>query len=276
MEAFVAAAQRHLAAYKLKHLEIRENGTWGRPPRQYSHILPYRFRKANIILTASADFWRLQGERKWLLHRYFHHLSSSQALAFNLFLPLVARWSGAEVLLRALGIPEGPHIETDFEVILNSQEGTNIDVLITVGPRMRYIIEVKFTESAFGSTKADKRHIDKLRNVYVPLLQGRVSDQCLEPARFFREYQLLRSLSLIRPDTEDALILLLPRRHARIWRYASRWSSDLTLGPMGRSVRVVALENVLSCLSTAQAALPAPLQHYVEELVCKYSVPPAG
>src|SRR5256885_12860196 len=82
--AYIARLQRHLTNYKSSVLLIQDSGVWGRPPRPYPHILPAERRELNIITPFREAFWRAQRQRGWKLHKYFNHLTSSQALAFNL------------------------------------------------------------------------------------------------------------------------------------------------------------------------------------------------
>ena len=81
---YIARLQEHLTTYKSSVLLVQESGFWGKPPRAYPHILPAERRELNIVTSIREAFWRAQHQRGWKRHKYFHHLSSSQALAFNL------------------------------------------------------------------------------------------------------------------------------------------------------------------------------------------------
>ena len=74
---FLRSLRRHLEAYKANVLGIREPGLWGKPSREYAHILPKALFELNILPTIRDRFWHEQGRVGWKLHRYFHHLSSS-------------------------------------------------------------------------------------------------------------------------------------------------------------------------------------------------------
>ena len=141
-------------------------------------------------------FWRAQRRRGWKLHKYFHHLSSSQALAFNLLFLLYPEVPSRMVATRRiLGLPEDVTCRLDFEAVLDAAEGTNIDALICTADGTRTIVEIKLTERAFGAAPADERHLAKLVDIYGPRLAGRVASSCLEPSAFFRDYQLYRNLA---------------------------------------------------------------------------------
>jgi hypothetical protein len=174
----IARLQQHLTTYKNRVLLLQESGPWGRPPRLYPHILPTERRELNIVTPLRELFWRAQSQRGWRLHRYFHHLSSSQALAFNLLFLLYPEVPSRMVFTRRLlGLPEGERCHLDFEVVLNAGEGTNIDALICAPEGTRTIVEIKLTERSFGAARADERHLAKLADIYRPLLAGRVAGQ---------------------------------------------------------------------------------------------------
>lgn len=250
---YIARLQRHLTNYKSSVLLIQESGVWGKPPHPYPHILPAERRELNIVAPFREAFWRAQRQRGWKLHKYFHHLSSSQALAFNvLFLLYPEVPSRMVATRRILGLPQDVPCHLDFETVLDAREGTNIDALITAGGT-RTILEVKLTERAFGAAQADERHLAKLANIYSPLLAGRVESSCLEPSAFFREYQLYRNLSQVRRDTADRVLLLLPRARTQLWQHAASWCESTTLGSLRGCIQVVALEDVVVALAADSA-----------------------
>lgn len=82
----------HLADYKRERLGVQKNGVWiGRyGPVEKAHILPKEKYKLNLLDDVREAFFDSeQGEVP--LHRYFHHLNSSQAMCINLFF----RWCNA-------------------------------------------------------------------------------------------------------------------------------------------------------------------------------------
>lgn len=246
---YIARLQRHLADYKSRVLRVQEHGYWGNPPRPYPHILPAERRELNIVAAFREAFWRAQRQHGWKLHKYFHHLSSSQALAFNVFFLLYPDVPLAMVATRQiLGLPEDAICRLDFEAVLDMAEGTNIDALLSTSEGTRNIIEVKLTERAFGGAIADERHLAKLDEIYTPILAGRVDSSCLEPAAFFRDYQLYRNLAQIRRDSADRVVLLIPRARRQLWQHASQWCDSPTLGALRGCIRVVAIEDLITAL----------------------------
>jgi hypothetical protein len=272
MPDFVTLAKTHLAAYKTSILGIAEHGLSSRNNQPYPHIIPAQHRDKNLLPAVYSAFEAFRATTNCKLHRDFHHLTSSQALAFNLFLPVVASWSGISgQYARLLGLRPRTIRSLTLEAIPDLAEGTNFDALAHLDEGSRAYIEVKFTESGFGQGRNDEAHQAKLREIYLPRLAGRVEESCLEPTHFFRHYQLYRNLSAIRPETSDVLVLLLPRSHAGVWEHAMIWSTNPRLRDLRAAIRLIALEDVLDGL--AASAVPAStLDGHVRHLHLKYRI----
>ena len=275
---YVERLKGHLAAYRLNELHVRDTGSWGSPPRAYGHILPPGVKEKNIVAAHRERFWKVQAGQHWTLHQYFHHLSSSQALAFNLFFagyPQLPKTFAA--FRRVLQLDLATPYAVNFEVVLddaennNDGENTNIDVLLTDADGRRTIIEIKLTEGSFGRAKNDQRHLKKLRKVYYPRLTGRVTDECLEPKTFFKDYQLFRNVAQIRRGSSDRVVFLIPRKRARLWQHATEWSLSPRLGVLRQQVAVIAIEDVIEALreDSSSPEMPAGLATQVS---LKYSL----
>jgi hypothetical protein len=127
MKAYKAALLRHLGTYARKRLGVFEQGTW--QGRAYAHILPYRLRFLNFLESTRSELQDyLVTHPSITLHKYFHHLNSSQAFALNLFFPYFSKGGhSARALSRSLGIDA--HVSNwEFEDIPDQSEGTNVDV----------------------------------------------------------------------------------------------------------------------------------------------------
>lgn len=251
---YVQRLRRHLSEYRKTVLRVSA-GTWGKVPRDYYHILPSHEYQLNIVEPIRERFWGTHAKKAWGRHKYFHHLSSSQALAFNLFFPVFPELPKEFGSTRSiLGVGQEGSAELDFEVVLLNAvgvevDGTNIDVLITERDGRRTIIEIKLTEGSFGRARPDPVHLEKLRDTYRPLLEGSLGDECLEPSAFFREYQLFRQLAQIRPGSDDQVVLLLPRSRPQLWRFANEWCGRAELGSFRNRISAVALEDVAAAMS---------------------------
>lgn len=267
---YIALLKAHLAAYRVGVLQVEEFGHWRKHPTPYEHILPMRYRERNIVASIRDRFWAAQAERKWGLHQYFHHLSSSQALAFNLFFAAYPKLPPTFInFRRVLGLSaEGPQ-SVDFEVVLDQEEGTNIDVLLTAATGVRTIVKVKLTERSFGRARADQRHLDKLKDVYRPRLMGRIADECLESKSFFSSYQLFRNVAQIRPGFPDRVVFLIPRARTALWAHSIAWCESPQLGALRNQVAVVAMEDIIEALvqDSNSPDMPAGL---AGEIVAKY------
>src|ERR1700744_5267215 len=91
-QAYEQVLKRHLDAYRLGRLGgvkagdlINSSGT----KRPYGHILPKDLQWLNILEPFRHEIMAYQAARSLNLNNYFHHLDSSQAFAFNLFIPFV-------------------------------------------------------------------------------------------------------------------------------------------------------------------------------------------
>lgn len=88
---FRELACEHLARYKVEAMRVTENGLFRYEGRDLSmpHILPKCHHQMNILERYRKRFWS-SDYANINLHRFFHHLNSSQALCINLFYPLIA------------------------------------------------------------------------------------------------------------------------------------------------------------------------------------------
>jgi hypothetical protein len=268
---YAVRLRRHLAEYKQSRLGIRQDGLWVKNRKPYSHILPRKLRRLNILETVRAEFWNYRREERLKLHRDFHHLTSSQALGFNLFFPFFGlRPQRPEFILRALGAPEGSIEGWAFEKVLDPAEGTNFDFHITlVGGRHIYF-EVKLCERGFGKVKANERHLKKLDEIYRERLLGKVGPDSLAEKTFFRNYQLLRNISYLSPDLEHQLVIICPQANEALREGLSFLEGALTAKMRG-GVRVVYLEPLLTELRVQSRSEPR-LGAHAELLEEKYAL----
>lgn len=211
------ALERHLADYKEQRLGVREKGTFIHRgvERQYRHILPRSLQWLNIPEPFRMEVQAFVVEHRHIkLHKYFHHLNSSQALALAVFVPYLTQAPGA--LMRAMMCLPAPQ-EWDLECVPDSSEGTNVDVWWRSAGAETYC-EVKLSEREFGPAPDDARHRRKLESIYGPVLRRQVDDALLEPKAFFANYQILRNLWLAaRPGQErDRVVFLFPKANTGV------------------------------------------------------------
>lgn len=218
--AYQARLLTHLAAYKRDTLGVPEPGTFryrnGDVLRD--HILPTTQKWLNILEPRRRlvrDY--LDAHPRVKLHHYFHHLTSSQAFAFNLFIPYFEGGSApARALLSSLG-QDSPLVSWQAESVPDKKENTNLDAEWRTADGQRTICEVKLSERDFGKATDDQAHRRKLQDLYEPRLRGHVAPELLAPSTFFEVYQILRNVWHLVQDERTRLVFLLPRGNAALW-----------------------------------------------------------
>jgi hypothetical protein len=264
---------KHLVRYKQSHPELRSlaRGTFTHRgiKREYDHTLPPSEQWSNLIEPARGQAQQYLAKHPSVaLHTYFHHLNSSQAFTFNLFLPFFCDGSnGPSALFRALG-QSGEVISWEFESVPVPGEDTNIDVLWDSSIGGRTYCEVKLSEVDFGAAVNDDAHRDKLKEIYSKSLVGQVDAALLEPKTFFAHYQLLRNLWHIATSEDSRLIFLLPRANKTIWNDATLFRLRVAEPLRGR-VTVIAIEDVILSLCE-DVGCPDSLSQYAQLLRIKY------
>lgn len=268
--------REHLARYKRDVLGVEEDGTWRHRGKgiPYPHILPAGKTQLNVLEGFRDEFWayfekqRREEPRPAKLHRDFSHLNSSQALAFNLFFPLLgSAHAEPAALLDALGCPPEPIARWRFEEVLNPREGTNFDVAITLASGRRVLVEVKLTESEFGTCADDNEHQRKLVDIYMDRLAIKVAPDALRAAAFFARYQILRNISYAGEGT--IVIFLVPRGNEALADGAA-FIADALLSPYREAVRVVYLEDLVARLITTLEG--SPLAKDLAAIAAKYAL----
>jgi Restriction Endonuclease associating with ARP len=263
----------HLVRYKKAQLgpaaQIPGTFSYRGKDLPYEHILPRSERWANLIEPARTQAQAyLAGHPTVTLHKYFHHLNSSQAFAFNLFFPYFSGGpDSSAALLRALG-QSGIVVDWEPECVPDPAEGTNVDVVWKSSAGVRTYCEVKLSETDFGTAPADKAHEDKLLAVYASPLTGCIEPTLLQPAAFFDHYQLLRNLWQIADKDAATLIFPLPRANETVWNSAVTFRERVT-EPLRSRVFVIAIEDVLSVLAE-DTSCPDSLREYAVLLRAKY------
>jgi hypothetical protein len=254
-ETYQKRLERHLAEYKRHRLGVSQKGqfTYKGVAREYGHILPRELKWLNVpepFRREIVDYVARHGSIQ--PHKYFHHLNSSQALAFALLYPYVT--NAPRVLARGLGMKKVVAVDPMFELVPDSEEGTNVDVSWTCASSHVYC-EVKLSEREFGAAKADARHRQKLSTIYEPVLRDQIEDALLEEAAFFKHYQILRNLWLVarRGHERDQVVFLMPQANTVLTEQLSTVLSQVGR-PLRARVQVVYLESLLARLAQEKAA----------------------
>lgn len=260
---------RHLMYYKRHRLGVLANGEFTHKgvSRAYGHVLPRDLKWLNVPEPFRREIRDYLERRECVQpHQYFHHLNSSQALAFALFYPYLTHCP--RVLARAVGMKEVTTIDPMFELVPHRDEGTNVDVAWRCGGGTVYC-EVKLSEREFGAAKADTRHRQKLETIYRPVLRGQVDDVLLEESAFFKHYQILRNLWLAARERHDRdqVVFLLPRANALLAEQLASVLDQVDRSLCAR-VHVVYIEQMLARLAKDGSA--CGLAWYARMLQEKY------
>ena len=182
-------------------------------------------------------------------------------MCFNLFYPFLLNKERLAALVRILtGGPDDEVEMAGFEHVEDAAEGTNFDFFIRFKSGRRIFFECKFTEEEFGQAKDDDRHRLKLKNIYRPMLQKKVIREALEPALFFKNYQLLRNISHINPENGDQLFIIFPRGNSGIispLENKVKVIGGLLLEEMKQSLNVLNLETLVEKINKS-AISPDP------------------
>ncbi|MCB1204416.1 MAG: hypothetical protein KDN18_09165 [Verrucomicrobiae bacterium] len=213
-----------LGIYREQVLKLPDSGVWRNRP--YPHILSAAdLAKGLNLLEGIRPAFEAYAESKHIrLHRDFGHLNSSQALAFNLFFPLLPRsesnlpWAAPQRIAETLGFPTLTHAA--FERIINQEERTNLDWWGEMEDGGQIFCEVKFTESGFGMASSKATNYGTRRDeIYRPMLEGVIKPGLLDDLLWFRaHYQILRNLAHLavgpHPDRNRVLFVLPARSPA--------------------------------------------------------------
>lgn len=245
-------ACKHLATYREDVLKVQKPGIfrYRGEDLEKGHILPVAEREKNILEQYRARFWASDCS-KVKLHQYFHHLSSSQALCFNLFYPLLAE-NQLDLFFDYLNVPIGEGVrkatfekESDLE---KAERRTSFDFYTLYNSANKIFVEVKYTEDGFGAAENDTEHQEKFRKTYLPLLERSrfLAPICKEEAFFLSHYQILRNLVHI--TEESHVVLLFPSANEAVSKEAN-YARDHLLTEAGRErLRIILLEDFISFL----------------------------
>jgi hypothetical protein len=262
---------RHLAAYRRRRLGLPEEtkGTYARPggaPRAYGHILPRELKWLNIPESFRREVREhVRASPRIKLHKFFHHLNSSQAFALSTFFPYLTR----KRMFLAQALDVMPILRWDFEAIPDADENTHVDVWWTSPTGVMTYCEVKLSETAFGTAEDDPRHLRKLEQVYAPVLASHLDPELLEGKEFFKNYQILRNLWLAARSghERDKVLFLLPKANVRPVEQLDKILAKVRMPLKGR-VKVVFVEALLETLVSDRS--PTGLGWYAEMLREKY------
>src|ERR1700722_18377699 len=250
LSSYTRDLQRHLGQYKATRLGVTEAGAYlhkGKEVR-HAHILPKELRWLNILESYRTEIYNyVHAHKDVRLHRHFHHLNSSQALALNVFFPFFeGSGSASSGLLRTLGVP-GELKRWRCEYLPDPKEKTNVDIAWETADGDWTYCEVKLSEQEFGQAEGEPRHLRKLDKTYSPILRSHCSNELLDPTFFFKHYQILRNVWLAARKPGGRALFILPSRNKALWAPLARVLDGLD-SSLRKRIHVVKLEEILAGL----------------------------
>ena len=265
---FQEAVKQHLSSYKKDILNISENGVFPTNGKLYSHILPLKEGQSKKETHTLESPLQKQIQSKIgdiKLHRFYHHLNSSQAACFNLFYPLEIK-NELNVLAQYI-CPNSGQVKKkslSCEYVPDSEEGTNVDAYFETD-MFKFFIEFKYSENDFGSTKDRQSIQEKYHKIYKP----RLAKLFLEPIEynyFIKHYQIFRNLLLL--GEHRFVVFIMPSKNVKLFK---RLESVLTtirfISPeLVEQVKVIALEEILN-LPYKSPVLLEHLNKYKEKYI---------
>lgn len=252
----------HLTKYKENVLKIKECGIWEKNNKEYSHVLPKSEMKLNLIDEGYKDKLETtfcEVEKRNAIHEYFAHLNSSQALCFNLFVPIIAEkcFKFIDGNISNNAEAEFEHIEKNsFEKPDNEKEKTNFDFFIQ--DKTKYFFEVKYTEEKFADTKADERHIKKYEDFYSCRLKEIANE--LSQEDFFEEYQLWRNICHVK-EKDSVVFFVFPRLRTDLEKAVVK-AKEKCIEQWRENIKILYVDEIVEELKASDN--PKLQKHYTE------------
>jgi hypothetical protein len=237
------------------------------------HILPADAFDKNILASIRQEFWRdadlvtrrqtklILGPRyprdnsasRISLHPFFHHLTSSQAMCFNLFYPFIQFPELLPALLQALLGETEEVAAAEFEHVHCKEEGTNFDFYLRLKSDRHVFIECKFTEPEFGKAEDNERHRTKFREVYLGKLQlgQKLRQGSIAEDVFFTHYQLYRNIAFLNVERGDRLVLVYPEDRSDLDGHVREFMALLT-DEVQRAVDVKKIGSLVTAFERVQ------------------------
>jgi hypothetical protein len=260
--------EKQLSAYKAQRLGIKEHGRTV-SGMVYPYILPKPLRQLNVMESIRREFLAYRTEisgadEQALLSPDFHYLTSSQAMAFNLFFPFLVTSTGTQLLQSSLGLEQDRVVASSFEKILDAEEQLTFSFWMELESGKRVGFITLFAEETFGSIlKPNPGDVNRFRDVYSKQLQGKVPDMCLRQEVFFDHYQIMRAVSHLDLERGDHLFLIFPEANDQLVRHESE-IGIISSGALGGSMTMLHLEDVVQRILDASASsAPFFASHYL-------------
>jgi hypothetical protein len=200
----------HLAEWLRRDNKTIESGKFRNYNHGYPYILPLIGNGKKAICDAIERYHVLTNNvtikgtgliKDADIHRYAHHLNSSQILCYNYFClhtdllgKLLSKYKLSEILEKNLGINISDSAVYEFEYKDDKSEGTSFDFHIK-DDKLEIFFEIKYTENGFGKATDDDKHRNKFEEIYKTYLhKQKVCREEVIFEQFRTNYQLFRNV----------------------------------------------------------------------------------
>lgn len=247
MKNYAHNRKEHLVEYA-KETGLKTGGTYNK--KEYNHILKLDgesklkvVQKQNILEDIDCDMLTDK------LHRFAHHLNSSQILCYNFFRPMLTDEGRANKLLidllRRIDITIKESAECKFEYNDGMGDNTEFDFYIK-SEETEIFFEIKYTEYGFGRAKKDERHKTKFDTIYKKELGDKHNALQTNPdcEEFLKKYQLYRNAIRIK-DKNKYLILLYPKGNEVVDKQADRFVQEKISDEFRNNVKKIHWEEIV-------------------------------
>lgn len=257
----------NLSHYKEQTLNISEMGMYCN--NFYSHILPVDDIKLNILSPYRQSFFESEFSNI-KLHKYFHHLNSSQAMCINFFYPLIME-KKLHLILEYIGFN---HENINYKSVqfekeskldgANKRRPTNFDFYFETESGKHFYFEIKYTEEGFGVALNDTKHREKYEDVYKQNLSKVIQQEYCDMEIFFKHYQIIRNL--IHIDDNSYVIFLYPGKNIKVSQSAQFAKSNIIKPEFSCNLINITWEDIVSHIE----ANPDVNHKYIVEFHDKY------
>ncbi|MDA1043610.1 MAG: hypothetical protein O3C57_00140 [Verrucomicrobia bacterium] len=274
MPSFSENLKAHLGLYKKYRLGVKEDGL-SRNGYKYPYILPEPLQRLNILETYRLEFWQkvdrpdAQKELNSQLPG-FHQLDSTQAMCFNLFAPFTHDPASCDVLLKGLGREPQTVKSMLFDRMIDHAEMHSLDFCIELECSACLLFELKLAENQFDSVlNPTPGQAKRLREIYAPLLKGKVPGIYLQEHAFFQYDQILRNIALLDLARGDHLYILFPRGNESLLQKEHDIHAICSMF-LKDHVSIVYLEDLVAGLQALSPAQSLRFQAHFEMFKEKY------
>ena len=274
MPSYGEKLRAHLGPYKKYRLGVKEDGL-SRSGFKYPYILPETYQRLNILETYRLEFWQTldaPGSQKEThsLQPGFHQLDATQAMSFNLFAPFVHAPASCDILLKALGRSPMAVSTLLYDRLIGRGEMLRVDFFVELEDSACLLFEVKLAESQFDSVlKPTPGQAKRLKEMYAPLLKGKVPEIYQQEHAFFQHDQILRNIALLDIERGDHFYILFPRANEQLLAKQHDIEAMCSMY-LKQHVSIVYLEDLLTHIQASAQNQSHQFQAHFEMFKDKY------